>query len=51
MQIMQLNITLLGIDPKICRIVQDPATITLRNLHKVIQKSMFWENCHIYQFV
>lgn len=51
MQIMQLKITLFGIEPKIYRIVQVPATITLRNLHKVIQRVMEWENYHLYQFV
>lgn len=51
MDIYQLKITLLGIEPKIYRVVQVPAAITLRNLHKVIQKAMRWENCHLYQFV
>lgn len=51
MDIYQLKITLLGIEPKIYRVVQVPANITLRNLHKVIQKLMRWENCHLYQFV
>lgn len=51
MNILQLKITLLGIEPKIYRIVQVPETITLRNLHKVIQKVMEWENYHLYQFM
>lgn len=51
MNIYQLKITLLNIEPKIYRIVQVPAAITLRNLHKVIQRVMEWENCHLYQFV
>jgi hypothetical protein len=51
MEIYQLKITLLNIEPKIYRIVQVPAAITLRNLHKVLQKVMAWENCHLYQFV
>ncbi|MFO7578130.1 MAG: plasmid pRiA4b ORF-3 family protein [Pelovirga sp.] len=51
MDILQLKITLLGIEPKIYRVVQVPATITLRNLHKVIQKVMPWENSHLYQFI
>jgi hypothetical protein len=51
MNIYQLKITLLDIEPKIYRIVQVPASITLRNLHKVIQKVMAWENCHLYHFV
>ncbi|HEY6871643.1 MAG TPA: plasmid pRiA4b ORF-3 family protein [Geobacteraceae bacterium] len=51
MDIYQLKITLLNIEPKIYRIVQVPSAITLRNLHKVIQKVMAWENCHLYQFV
>ena len=51
MDIYQIKITLLDTDPKIYRIVQVPAGISLRNLHKVIQKVMPWENCHLYQFV
>lgn len=51
MDILQLKITLVGIEPKIYRIVQVPATITLRNLHKVTQKVFEWENYHLYQFV
>ncbi len=51
MQILQLKITLLDIEPKIYRIVQVPAEKTLRNLHKVIQRVMRWENYHLYQFV
>ena len=51
MDIYQLKISLLDIEPKIYRVVQVPAGITLRNLHKVIQKVMPWENCHLYQFV
>ena len=51
MDIYQIKITLLDIEPKIYRIVQVPAAITLRNLHKVVQKVMAWENCHLYQFV
>ncbi len=51
MQVLQLKITLVGIEPKIYRIVQVPATITLRNLHKVIQRVMDWQDYHLYQFV
>jgi hypothetical protein len=51
MNILQLKITLLDIEPKIHRIVQVPEEITLRNLHKVIQKVMPWQNYHLYQFV
>lgn len=51
MNVYQLKITLLDIKPKIFRVVLVPADITLRNLHKVIQKIMCWENCHLYQFV
>ena len=50
MEILQLKITLLGIDPKIYRIIQVPVTITLRNLHKVLQRVLEWQNYHLYQF-
>lgn len=50
MEILQLKVTLLGIEPKIYRIVQVPAAITLRNLHKVLQRVLEWQSYHLYQF-
>ena len=51
MDVLQLKITLLEIEPKIYRIVQVPASINLRDLHSVIQAVMEWEGYHSYQFI
>jgi hypothetical protein len=51
MEILQLKIYLLGIEPQIHRTIQVPATITLRNLHRIIQRVMEWQEYHLYQFV
>jgi len=45
-----LRIELLEIAPPIFRRVSVPASITLAQLHKVIQIAMGWENSHIYLF-
>ena len=49
-EIMQVRIELLDIKPPIWRSVQVPATITLAEMHDVIQLSMGWEYSHLYLF-
>jgi hypothetical protein len=44
-EILQFKIWLLGISPMIWRRVQVSATMTLRELHGVIQVVMGWEGC------
>jgi hypothetical protein len=51
MYILQLKISLLGIEPEIYRVVHLPDTTKLRNLHKVIQNVMEWGDYHLYEFV
>jgi len=47
--IFQLKIRLLGISPTIWRRVLVPSSMTLRELHGIIQVAMGWEGIHLYQ--
>ena len=47
---MQFKVWLLGLSPMVWRRVHVPATITLRQLHGVIQVAMGWEGIHLFQF-
>jgi Plasmid pRiA4b ORF-3-like protein len=49
-EILQFKIWLIGISPIIWRRVQVPASVTLRELHGVIQVAMGWEGIHLFQF-
>ncbi|WP_245450315.1 plasmid pRiA4b ORF-3 family protein [Chelatococcus asaccharovorans] len=49
--ILQFRVWLKGLSPMVWRRVQVPATLTLRELHGVLQVSMGWEGIHLYQFV
>ncbi len=51
LQIYELKIELLEIEPKIWRRVLVPGTITLGQLHEVIQIAMGWTNSHLHQFI
>lgn len=48
--IYQLKVALRGSRPPIWRRIQVPSTITLAQLHQVIQTSMGWYNCHLHEF-
>ncbi len=48
--LMQFKVWLLGLSPMVWRRVHVPATITLRELHGVIQVAMGWEGIHLFQF-
>lgn len=48
--IARLKITLVDTAPAVWRRVDVPASITLKDMHAVIQAAMGWENCHLYQF-
>lgn len=48
--IIQLKIRLLGISPMIWRRVLVPASISLRELHGIIQVAIGWESIHLYEF-
>lgn len=47
----QLKISLIGAKPPIWRRILVPSTITLGNLHRVLQISMGWTNSHLHQFI
>ncbi|WP_262032416.1 plasmid pRiA4b ORF-3 family protein [Microvirga sp. Mcv34] len=49
-EILQFKVWLLGISPMIWRRVQVPGSMTLRELHGVIQVAMGWEGIHLFQF-
>ena len=49
-RIVQLKVRLLGISPMIWRRVLVPASVTLRELHGILQVSMGWEGIHLYHF-
>lgn len=49
-KIYQLKITLKGIKPPIWRRVLVKSDTTFDQLHFIIQKSMDWENCHLYEW-
>ena len=48
--IVQLKVRLLGISPMIWRRVLVPASVSLRELHGILQVSMGWEGIHLYYF-
>ncbi|SEF14861.1 pRiA4b ORF-3-like protein [Rhizobiales bacterium GAS191] len=48
--IVQIKVWLLEISPMVWRRVLLPATLTLRELHGVIQVAMGWDGIHLYQF-
>ena len=48
--IFQIKIRLLGISPMIWRRVLAPTSLTLHELHGVIQSVMGWEGLHLFQF-
>ena len=49
--ILQLKVRLLGISPMIWRRVLVPDSMTLRELHGVVQLAMGWEGIHLFEFV
>jgi hypothetical protein len=49
-QIYKLRITLENIEPPIFRTVVVPSTITLRQLHELIQGAFGWLDCHLHAF-
>ena len=48
--VVRLKIILCDTEPAIWRRVEVPASITLKDLHAIIQAAMGWENYHLYQF-
>ena len=48
--ILQLKVRLLGISPMIWRRVLVPESVSLRELHGVVQLAMGWEGIHLFEF-
>ena len=48
--VVRLKITLIDTEPPIWRRVEVLASITLKDLHAIVQAAMGWENYHLYQF-
>src|ERR1700722_5341388 len=48
--ILQIKFWLAGISPMVWRRVLVPSSLTLRELHGVIQVAMGWEGIHLYDF-
>ena len=48
--ILQLKVRLLGISPMIWRRVVVPESVSLRELHGVLQLAMGWEGIHLFEF-
>lgn len=46
----QMKVTLLGVRPQVWRRIQVPETMTLAQLHSVLQVVMGWEGYHLHQF-
>ena len=49
-RIVQLKVRLLGISPMIWRRVLVPESVSLRELHGILQVSMGWQGIHLYYF-
>ncbi|MBI3552718.1 MAG: plasmid pRiA4b ORF-3 family protein, partial [Elusimicrobia bacterium] len=47
---LQLKITLDGIEPPIWRRILVPSWIPFLKLHKIIQRAMGWKDCHQHSF-
>ena len=48
--VLQLKIRLLGISPMVWRRVLVPESMSLRELHGVVQLAMGWEGIHLFEF-
>lgn len=49
--IYQIKVTIEGSEPPIWRRIQVPSSISLNKLHKILQKVMGWETCHLHEFI
>ena len=49
-EVFQLKVTLLGTKPPIWRRLLVPATLTLAQLHDLLQTAMGWQDCHLHEF-
>jgi hypothetical protein len=47
----QIKVTLMQVRPAVWRSVRVPGTITLSQLHRILQIAMGWEDSHLHRFV
>ncbi len=50
MRTTRLRATLREVEPKVERVIEVPAAITLDDLHEVLQVALGWTNSHLHQF-
>jgi hypothetical protein len=48
--VIQIKVQIIGIEPEIWRRVIVPGTLTLRELHAVLQGAMGWQDYHLHMF-
>ena len=48
--VLQIKVRLLGISPMIWRRVLVPSTLTLHELHGILQVALGWQGIHLFQF-
>jgi hypothetical protein len=48
--VLELDVVLKDVRPRVWRQLRVPGTYTLANLHDVLQMAMGWENAHLHQF-
>ena len=51
MEVYAIKVTLLGTRPPVWRRILVPRDITLRNLHRTLQRVMGWTDSHLHQFI
>ena len=49
--ILELEVALLDVEPRVWRVVAVPATMTLADFHRVLQVTMGWTDSHLHEFV
>lgn len=49
-EVLQLKIRLLGVSPMVWRRVLVPESMSLHELHGVVQLAMGWEGIHLFEF-
>ena len=51
MKTTRLRVTLLEVEPVVIRVLDVPATVTLPELHELLQAGIGWTDSHLHQFV
>ena len=51
MDIYRVHVSLREIDPAIWRRIELSSQTTLKQLHRILQIAMGWENCHLHEYI